>query len=355
MLEAATREELKGIRGLKVIAVLLIFWWHCNGPKPSIDLGARGCEFLFVCSGFLISYNYADRMMPSTWDASFNYTAKKIVKMWPLHVITLIVAIIIEIQARGINLIVSVNALFNFLCLQSWTNAPMSFNGVSWFLSSLLFCYFMTPVLLRMQKKRPFVLFCIILCVRLGLEYISYYYATEVLYMHVHCHPVMRCLEFFMGMLTGLLFLEDEGRNKISIFQATLFEICSIAVMLIPAICFEDALYRGGYVLFFCIAVYMFSFDKGVIAKVFNNGLLVFLSGIQCEFFLIHTIVIVVADIVIKNNELSTEWQALVGIEFFITIILAWLYKRFLKELMERLTTRLLNRIAVGITGKNIL
>ena len=31
---------------------------HSSLPNPSVDLGARGCELLYILSGFLIASNY---------------------------------------------------------------------------------------------------------------------------------------------------------------------------------------------------------------------------------------------------------------------------------------------------------
>lgn len=46
------QQHLSSLGGIKVIAMLLLFWWHSSIPNPNVDLGARTCELLFVTSGF---------------------------------------------------------------------------------------------------------------------------------------------------------------------------------------------------------------------------------------------------------------------------------------------------------------
>lgn len=46
------QQHLSSLGGIKVIAMLLLFWWHSSIPIPNVDLGARTCELLFVTSVF---------------------------------------------------------------------------------------------------------------------------------------------------------------------------------------------------------------------------------------------------------------------------------------------------------------
>ena len=62
---------------LKIICFLLMFWHHSYLPKPSVDLGARACEFFFVASGFLVAYNHADSSDSCSWKESYLYLKKK--------------------------------------------------------------------------------------------------------------------------------------------------------------------------------------------------------------------------------------------------------------------------------------
>lgn len=49
--------RLHAIAGLKIVALMVIFYWHSPLPKVGMpDLGARCVELFFVASGFLVAY-----------------------------------------------------------------------------------------------------------------------------------------------------------------------------------------------------------------------------------------------------------------------------------------------------------
>lgn len=86
-------QRIGSLSGLKVIALILLFWWHSPIPNPHVDIGARACEFFFVVSGFLVSYNYSNKMMPATWKESCLYVKKKLSRMWPLHFVAFLICL----------------------------------------------------------------------------------------------------------------------------------------------------------------------------------------------------------------------------------------------------------------------
>lgn len=90
------QKSINSIIGIKAIAMLLLFWWHSSIPRPTVDIGARTCEILFVVSGFLVGYNYFNRDVPATWKESIRYAAGKIIKFWPLHFATTIFVMLLN-------------------------------------------------------------------------------------------------------------------------------------------------------------------------------------------------------------------------------------------------------------------
>lgn len=187
-----------------------IFWRHCAITKLPFDMGARTCEFLFLVSGFLVAYNYVGRDVPATWSKSASYATSKVIKMWPPHFIAFLIVFIFATQTpfTKTNLL---KAALNLSLLQSWSPTMevfFSFNGASWFLSSLIFCYFMAPMLLRFVKDVPrsAFYFVIITIIRFMIEAVPIFSDVRFWQMNLHVHPIVRCLEFFMGMLTVPLF-----------------------------------------------------------------------------------------------------------------------------------------------------
>lgn len=96
-------------------------------------------------------------------EPTVHYFKRKLKKFYPLHVFTYVVTLVLMISAvlqAGEALdsgALDGQSIVNLLLLQSWSwsdDVIFSFNGVSWFLPSLLFCYLLAPWLARRLHRR---------------------------------------------------------------------------------------------------------------------------------------------------------------------------------------------------------
>ena len=134
------KHRISSLAGLKVIAIWLIFWWHSWLTNPPCDLGARCCEFFFVASGFLVYYTHNDSST-CTWGDSLRYITKKLVTIWPMHLLAFILCLCAMPIAEVFTQSTAIRGLINLLLLQCWIDIELiflSFNGPSWCLSSVL-------------------------------------------------------------------------------------------------------------------------------------------------------------------------------------------------------------------------
>ncbi len=198
-----TSKKITSLDGLKAIAMIFLFYWHSPLPKPSADLGARLCEILFVISGFLVAYNYIDENFPATLEQSYSYTSKKFKRIWPIHFFAFaLVAVNTAITDPEVlfSKKTIVSAVVNLSLLQAWSTDFFSFNGATWFISALLFCYFSSPALLYVIRKyNSKVLLVLAILIRIVLEKASVD-EISVWTFNYHVSPVIRCIEFFIGM-----------------------------------------------------------------------------------------------------------------------------------------------------------
>lgn len=296
--------RINSFTGLKAISLFCIFWWHSPLPAPPVDLGARMCELLFVCSGFLVGYNNkCKKSLEWSFYKSKRYIINKIVMFYPLHVVTFIISIInIYLNGDGFHFKDGIIALYNLLLLQSWNNSPdvfFSFNGVSWFLASLMFCYLLTPVFLHFIKnlKTTLVLFPVVFVFRCFLEW-SHIRYPDILSINIHVNPLIRCLEFFMGMLLIPLFYKS--KEKCSVYKETtriklIFSFIEIVitVLVISFVIKMNMIWpRCFFVMLFCVLVFVYAFDCGIISKLLSIKILRCFSKIQFEFYLFHGVLI---------------------------------------------------------------
>ncbi len=343
------RKRLDGLSGFKAIALFMVFIWHASFSSLSVNLGARACEFLFVSSGFLVFYNYYDRIS-GTFVESIQYLKSKIIKMYPLHFLCFFAAAIFKV--RSFSQEIFWKGVLNLLCVQSWSateDVAISFNGVSWYLSSILFCYFVAPFLIVLIKKSKhlWLTFVGALGFRLWLEYISDFYSNTVLFLQVHTNPLIRMLEFFMGMITAAVFLKyssEKCSQKDSNGLWTMFEFVSCCVLVVAAVLLKDTLYKGCYVALNCIVVFAFAGQKGILSKGLSNIILLKFSNIQYEFYMMHSIFIIIVDSLFRKFYRVPHWGIMAIIAFVLCVFASIIYKKFISKHCTKIMNFLFNQ-----------
>ena len=345
---------LNSLNGLKVIGLLLMLWWHAPVPRPPFDMGARMCELLFVCSGFLVGYNNYKRAIPATWKESFRFASRLLLKSWPLHLISLAVMIVYR-QVNFSSTKDVLTIIINAFLLQSWSPVQsiyFSFNMVSWFLSSLLFCYFLAPLMLRFLKK-PTIAFGAFLAaalIRYYLEYITVHFSGQFWNIALHTSPVVRSLEFFMAMMmTPFYFKLKENASLNSQKNFIRFSIVEVAFI-------SGAIYlmitktnwtRNAFVWVFCFLVFILAFDTGIVSKFFSLKPFIWFSKIQIEFLLTHQTIIFVTRAFFGQYNASN--LVIILVIFIITVAFCVLYNFLLRDILTNLVKNLFKYIYIYI------
>lgn len=351
------RPYLDGLGGIKALALIAIYYWHSPLPNPAVDLGARGCELFFVISGFLTAYNYFYKEMPTTWQESFLQVLKKVVKFWPLHFLTFLLVLSYKPSSYFANKVYLLDAVFNLSLLQAWFSTGsirFSYNGATWFLSALAFCWFMTPLLLKLPKKvkSGTIVFLGIFLLRFLAEY---WRGTFPAYFGINYHtfPLVRLADYTLGITICPLFIylkekSEELSDKLIKFSA--LEILAVAGMLFSVIRYQKTWNRAGFILMFCGFILIMAFNNGLISKLLYVYPLRLLSKIQLEFFILHQAVLFSFTRTIRSHGYNYLIQGIAS--FIIVIVLAAIYKRFCAEWCTAKLRYALNQFfkSVGIT-----
>lgn len=128
------------ITGLKVLATLGIFLWHCRFLKSS-GLGARCAEIFLVVSGFLAAYNHHGTH-EGTLDESVVIVRKKLRAIYPVYLVGLLLAVACMLIARNAGgytrFGLAATALVRPALMQAWIpGIAFAYNGAAWFLSAV--------------------------------------------------------------------------------------------------------------------------------------------------------------------------------------------------------------------------
>jgi peptidoglycan/LPS O-acetylase OafA/YrhL len=350
-------KRIHSIAGLKAVSIWLIFWWHSWLTNPPCDLGARCCEFFFAASGFLVWISHKSKEKPCTWKASAAYVKTKLISIWPIHFLAFCLCLCIMPPAEILTLSTLLRGLINLLLFQSWIDIEQiffSFNGPSWFLSSLLFCYFVTPVLLRFIRRRRkiWLIFPVVFLIRYAIEEIQFRYPNMYSDFNIHVSPVLRMMEFFLGMMAGSVW--DYLREKYALYKNRFnqafpfigFSLLEVGLLFLTAYLFvvrQNGWGRAIFALWFCFIILVFAFDEGIISQIMALKPFTWFSSIQFEFYIFHIPIINLVAKYIEPHGFSG--RALAAIAFVSTVVLSKLYRMVIKKPSEKLVRKSIDRI----------
>ena len=227
---------IKSLFGLKVLFLAAIFCWHSGAiAKPKWDLGWIGVQFFFMCSGFLVGYNFSGKHVErENLLFPFRYVWQKLVRVWPIHFLGFAVAgAVVYLPSQYWHFDLWFKGIVNLLLFQSWagqTDFIMSFNGVSWFLSSLFFCYFIAPFFAGLLRPigKSMIVFALVLIVRVAIAHWH-----DAFNINEHFSPFVRGLEFALGFLVVPVFLWIRywTENCKSLLWQILFSIAEVGII----------------------------------------------------------------------------------------------------------------------------
>lgn len=357
--EKKRRNYLYFISFMKFLAMIIIIRFHIiPRRKINIDYGARMCEFLFVCSGFLVGYNHYKNEMDSSFHQSFKYSYKSFRTFYPLELLNIIVIFIFiqKNKLKTVDLTRIELLMANIFMLKSWgpTYVAFSFNGPSWFLGSLLFCYIMTPLLLCGIKNynRAFILFILISLIRVGIEEFINHGAINIFLIQIHVGPIIRCMEFYLGMLIIPLFfiIKDycdkmKNKNLLKIFD-TIIQITLPLCFYLFMLKFNKSLLRCYYVLIFTFLTFILALDYGYLSNLFSMKFFKKLINYQLEMFLLQGLTITTIKIITNDY----KWKNY-NIKFLIILIIIYILSFIYKTLFKDSLTKILDKF-IYIFGK---
>jgi len=324
------KNRVNSIRGLKAILLLGIFLAHTGVWESTYHLAQRACDLLFLLSGFSIAYQHnADKDFVEKLNTPVKYFKKKILSVYPLHFLTWLSAWILFYREDSPRETIVQSAL-NLTLLQSWftyNGCVYYYNSVSWFLSSLLFCYIIAPFgLMYIQAcKHVKAGFLILIILRILLEYLS----VGFLGLNIYHNPLFSCLTFLIGM--QLYF--TRGGYKPSIY-AVLQAILPLLIIVL-SIKFDNSIMISFYVIFEALFVLSMVKAQGIVGRLLSGNIWQVIGNIQFEFFMIHQIVIRVL------RQFELRGAILIVSAFIITVLFSYVLKNSWIEIKEVVKRRI--------------
>ncbi|MGO8770996.1 MAG: acyltransferase family protein [Mycobacterium sp.] len=171
--------EIRALTGLRIIAALWVVLFHFrpmladaspdfrDALAPVLNCGAQGVDLFFILSGFVLAYNYLDRM-GRAWStrATLHFLWLRLARVWPVYLVTLHLAALWVIFTLHVGHVPSPDAgrltaisyVRQILLVQLWFQPyfdDSSWDGPAWSISAEWLAYLLFGVLVlvifRMQ------------------------------------------------------------------------------------------------------------------------------------------------------------------------------------------------------------
>jgi len=300
------------LTSLRFFAILLIYFHHLSYPG---GLGPPAVTFFFVLSGFIIAYSSGGRFLSLDLNEFKGFYIKRLSKVYPLHILTFFLSLpIVYVTKFETNFL---SALLNIFLLQSYFPIGIqvfSFNALAWFLSDIVFFYFLTPFLLsglqkiRIRENRSLLLVLLLFVFACEASFAYIVNSKMVPYSRgwwfFYISPWLRIFDYSAGLIAGLIFSSVKPGSHNTSLQTVASKILFGSLEAAALVVFAGSIYYSRfltngsflmsayYVPFSIILVFVYSFQKGAISWLLSRSLFIYLGKLSFTFFMLHQIVI---------------------------------------------------------------
>lgn len=317
-------KKLDALTSLRFFAAAVVVIGHAHPLFGSFGIAdkyslSQGVSFFFILSGFILAYNY--KSIPDFKSAKV-FLINRFARIWPLHIVTMIIWIVLitpTMSQEFANTNSGIHKLIlNTFLIQSWSFTAqniLSFNGVSWSISTEAFFY-VTLCFILMNKKLnlPFAIFIFSI-----IAYSFIYISTKAeisdndggkgitMFGTLYANPLVRIIEFLFGVVCFHVFSALKGRMTNTpplVWLAAEVLILALIIHLLREVSEPTTIYnhfgaglsyyvyKEGIWMFWGALIVIFAMSDGHISRLLSYKPIVFLGEASFALYLCHAIVI---------------------------------------------------------------
>lgn len=333
------------LHSLRFVFIMLVVMSHMIGK--SFDFGGEcGVSFFFILSGFVLSYAYGSRVENGTFRIG-TFVKKQLSKFYPLHLLTFF--LMIALDARLGRFFEWPKLLANLLLLQSWVPSDDFYfvaNGLSWFLSDLLFFYLVFAFVFRCLYRCPLRVLTIggmVVVVLYG--FLASLIPSSLINPLLYASPITRLIDFCIGILI-FRFSRSQwgGQCQRKIDGLPKGYVCALELLMVVMIVASFFVYEQSSLRFRCAAMFWFvlpivlyvfvATDKknGFLTAVLHHPLMQWLGNMSLEIYLVHWVTMRVFYSVVSTvglEDVQRLHPSMVLATIFVILLTSYLTKRF--------------------------
>ncbi len=306
----SNQKKILSLQGLRAVMFFLIFFFHSDlyldryfvFNRFFIGGGCLAVSVFFVLSGFVTGLS--NKKVHSISEYIY-YIKNKIGKFYLSHLIFLILSIPLSYYFFLHEIKGKVSLILDLVLMQSWVSDSAvwrSYNGLAWFLSTLLFCYLMVPVAQYLfdkiceGKQKKYLVLIMIQAFIISLM-LCFVIQVNVEYW-LYAFPPVRLLDFYSGYVLAKIYMEHDlirtekvGAQKYTIFEVLLFVNMVILMFAYPFV--NVGLRRQAlYFPFSLCIVYLFAIGKGRVSKILSMKWVEGIGNNSFYYYISHQVIL---------------------------------------------------------------
>jgi peptidoglycan/LPS O-acetylase OafA/YrhL len=163
--------EIRALSGLRIVAAVWVVLFHfrpllhdaapglSSALSPLLDCGAQGVDLFFILSGFVLTWNYLDRMGETwSWRATLHFLWLRLARVWPVYLVTMHLAALWiiftlnvgHIPSKAADQLTALNYVRQIVLVQLWIRPyfdGLFWDGPAWSISAEWLAYLLFGVL----------------------------------------------------------------------------------------------------------------------------------------------------------------------------------------------------------------
>lgn len=331
--------QLTGIRGLA--AFIVVFYHIENYIRPYVNdatlsfiqHGYLAVDFFFILSGFVIAFNYFEKLNIPSKRKIFQFYIKRVARIYPLHLLILLAYLTIPIAyfLTGKDLgetskFTTESFTISLFLMQSWGWLDsLTWNIPSWSISTEMMAYIVFPIMVPLLSRigRQWGVQGAFLTLFFTASLIAYiFFGTLSIGDNIQSLGVIRCvLEFFCGVCIWYVTKNSDIHR-----YGKLMFYSGISLFLVLVNSKVPDYYYVPLMMSFIVLGSVSC--KSIVNDFFASRILIWLGNISYSVYLTHYFIRDWFKILfLESNEASLIWIACYV--FTVLLISHFLYKYF--------------------------
>lgn len=347
-------DSLQSLRGIFAIFIFL-HHFTIEGKGLFEAGGACGVTFFFILSGFVMCAGYERKEIRS--ELKFRkYYLRRIVRVYPLHILCLVSFLLINIFGLTRNQIFIL--LPNLLLLQSWVPINLIYfsgNAVSWCLCDLMYFYALFPLLINWIRNSPKFFYTTFLTILILYIFLIPLIPQRFQHALIYINPLFRLIDFILGIILWQIWVYMRDKHyfiqlqSISTRYKSLIEAASILGLCVPILyytkvisCYSLASLWWFSLLFLILTFALFN-RGGAFSTLFNYKPLVVFGNVSFSFYMIHLIGLGVIRRLLKIFWPTANIATIFMLTLSILIFLSFMVYKYIEIPINRYLSRKYN------------